>query len=81
MEDHELLAELIKRPAAFQVTLYALLWLSRLEDGRFVVSFDPDLDHGDEWVFDDADSAVRKFLELRAELQLGEDHETEGVKS
>lgn len=70
-------AVVLTHPAGFGIELFTDLWIDRLEDGRFRVARIKDNQVGSEEIFDDVRSAVGYYLDLRDELQLGFDYETE----
>lgn len=65
----------------FGVELFLSLSIDQLEDGRFRIfdqrDWDKDLCNGKEYIFEDVNEAVEKFLTIREERELGYDFERE----
>lgn len=75
-------AVVLTHPAGFGIELAADLWIDRLEDGRFRVSRnDKQGQMTSEELFDDVRGAVSYYLDLRDELKLGLDYESDKGKS
>lgn len=75
------IAVILTHSAGFGIEIATDLWIDRTEDGRFCVSR---MHLGrliPEDMFDDVNDAVRFFLDLRDQLKLGFDYETEPTRS
>lgn len=71
-------AVVLTHPAHFGIELFAKLWLDRVEDGRFrVAQYDDQMKMTSEELFDDVREAIGYYLDLRDQLQLGIDYESE----
>jgi hypothetical protein len=75
LSDAELIAALIAQPPGYEINLFGLLYVHRLEDGRYAVGIDKKLSGGGEELFADPAEAARLFLEKRREFMLGYEFE------
>lgn len=70
-------AVVLTHPACFGIELFTDLWIDRLEDGRFRVSRNDNGEMTSEEIFNDVREAVNYYLDLRDDLKLGLDYESE----
>ena len=80
MTEFDFIFSAITHPAAYEVNLFSILSIGRMEDGRFSVILD-NPEELNETVFKDPEEAVRFFLEKRKTHQLGLDYESENFEN
>ena len=80
-EEHQLLVQVLRHPAGYDVDLFGVLMVRSIEGG-WAVTFDPPVEMSEppwEEVCGDPEAAVTLFLAARHRLRLGSDHEDAGT--
>ncbi|KKN60297.1 hypothetical protein LCGC14_0533470 [marine sediment metagenome] len=77
-EEYNLLKRMLLHPAAYHCGIFGMIEIRSLEDGTFAVDSDV-ID--EEEIFEDVNPAIRRFLDLREEHQIGLDFEEVDIVS
>ena len=74
--NHEDILRIITAAPGYEIGLFGILVIYRLENGKYTVIEDPTEPNAVETLFDDPEKAVAKFMEVREARKLGYDFET-----